>query len=147
VVAESVHTEIVKKVSDIYEWLDSQVLEAGRLGGRCDACGRCCDFAMFGHRLFVSSPEMLHFTASHAGDLRAIIDGICPYNVDGKCLTYSTRFAGCRIFCCGGDADLQSMLTEAALEKFKGLCLEYEMPYRYTDLASALNCAGSDTCR
>ena len=52
---------------------------------------------------------------------------------------YEYRFVGCRIFCCKADADFQSCLTEDVLEKLKSLCIEFEIPYVYRDLASALN--------
>jgi len=63
----------------------------------------------------------------------------CPYNIGGRCTVYEYRFAGCRIFCCNGDADFQSRLSESALKKLKSVCTEFQIPYRYTDLASALN--------
>jgi hypothetical protein len=142
-----VRAEIVRRVGEIYEWIDARLSGAGRRAGMCSVCGKCCDFAAFGHRLFITSPELLHFTASSTDGIRIMGGGRCPYNVGGKCETYATRFAGCRIFCCGGDAEFQSTLTEAAIEKFKGLCLEYDLPYRYMDLVCALNSAASDTCR
>jgi hypothetical protein len=64
--------------------------------------------------------------------------GRCSYQVDGKCTVYKYRFAGCRIFCCKGDADFQSELTEAAVKKFKALCEKFQIPYRYVDLPTAL---------
>lgn len=63
----------------------------------------------------------------------------CPYNNDSKCTIYEYRFSGCRIFCCRGDADFQSNLSEAVLEKLKSICEEFQLPYRYTDLAAGLN--------
>ena len=64
---------------------------------------------------------------------------LCPYNVDGRCTIYEYRFAGCRIFCCNGNADFQNGLSESALEKFKSLCNKYKIEYRYSELATALN--------
>jgi Fe-S-cluster containining protein len=62
----------------------------------------------------------------------------CPYNIKGKCTVYKFRFAGCRIFCCKGDADFQSRLSETALKKFKAICEQFQIPYRYLDLPTAL---------
>ena len=61
----------------------------------------------------------------------------CPYNIEGKCSVYEHRFSGCRIFSCKGDTDFQSRLSERALKKFKSLCTDLQIPYRYTDLATA----------
>jgi hypothetical protein len=74
-----------------------------------------------------------------AENMKVMPDSRCPYNVDGKCTIYTYRFAGCRIFSCKGDADFQSGLSESALKKFKSICTEFEIPYRYSDLESALN--------
>ena len=63
----------------------------------------------------------------------------CPYNRDGKCEVYEHRFAACRIFCCRADPDFQSTLSETTLEKLKSICTEFQVPYRYTGVAEALN--------
>jgi len=146
-VVAAVHGEIVKKVSEVYGWIDSQILESGRLAGKCAGCGKCCDFEAFGHKLFVTSAEVLHFSAAHGGALKEMTLGRCPYNIGGKCASYESRFAGCRIFSCTGDAGFQSGLTEEALKKFKSVCIEYNVPYRYMELASALNRRETGICR
>jgi hypothetical protein len=71
-------------------------------------------------------------------NIKPITGGKCPYNVEGKCTIYEYRFAGCRIFCCKADKNFQSSLSEASLEKFKFLCEEFDVPYRYNDLPTAL---------
>jgi hypothetical protein len=63
----------------------------------------------------------------------------CPYNVDGRCTVYEYRFAGCRIFCCKGDADFQGALSESAVNKFKSICTDFHVPYQYADLPNVLS--------
>ncbi len=129
-----------REVAEIYNWIDQQLCINGELAGRCDACGKCCDFGAFEHRLFVTVPELMYLAANlDTENLKPMPTSRCPYNISGKCAVYEYRFAGCRIFCCKADADFQSSLSESALEKLKAICLEFEVPYRYTDLASALN--------
>lgn len=136
---EKVDSRAVEQVRRVYQWLDTQIREQAA-GPACQACGNCCDFEAFDHRLFLTPPELMHLAANLAGEkLRAMPTGRCPYNIAGKCTIYDHRFAGCRIFACKGDADLQSRLSESALEKFKSICTDFQIPYRYTDLASALN--------
>ena len=60
--------QVVKRVAEIYNWLDSQRNGQADLSGECETCGKCCDLAQFGHRLFVSTPEMLYLTASLDGE-------------------------------------------------------------------------------
>ena len=148
-----IDNRLLKRVAEIYDWLDAQVRRCSDLAGVCKSCGNCCDFGDFDHRLFVTPPELMYFTANlGAEDVKGsrfagrrkmgpkpMPTGQCPYNVGGKCRVYEYRFAGCRIFCCNADADFQSELSESVLEKLKALCVEFRVPYRYTALADALN--------
>ena len=145
VAEREVNSQVLERVVRVYEWLDVQLRQAspqgaGDLAGACDICGKCCDFDSFGHRLFVTSPELIYLTANLRGDkLRPMTTARCPYNIADKCTVYEHRFAGCRIFCCKGDKDFQSGLSESALKEFKSICTEFGVPYRYADLATALN--------
>ena len=135
-----IDNRLLKRVAEIYNWLDVQVRRCGDLAGVCKSCGNCCDFDGFDHRLFVTPPELMYLTASQGADsVKPMSTSRCPYNVGGKCGIYEYRFAGCRIFCCNADADLQSELSESVLEKLKAICTEFRVPYRYTALADALN--------
>jgi hypothetical protein len=131
---------LLKKVAGLYKWLELQTQRNGDLAEVCKACGNCCDFDGFDHRLFITPPELMYL-AANLGDasIRPMPTDRCPYNVDGKCGVYKYRFAGCRIFCCDADAGFQSILSESALEKLKSICTEFQIPYRYTDLAASLN--------
>ena len=166
------HAQILKRVAEVYNWLNRQILNNIDLAGQCDACGKCCNFGTssagtgqrFDHRLFITTPELMYLTANlgaeninppHVRRIKPMpttrsstlstmlktstLTTRCPYNNDGKCTIYEYRFVGCRIFCCRADADFQSKLSESALKKLKSICTEFELPYRYTDLASALN--------
>jgi len=132
--------QLLEKVAEIYEWLEKQVNAADSTAGKCRSCGDCCDFEGFDHRLFVTRPELIYLEANlGAENIKPMPDGRCPYNIDGKCTIYEYRFAGCRIFCCNADADFQSRLSEEVLKKLKSICVEFNIPYRYTDLAAGLN--------
>lgn len=138
---------VIEEVAVLYDWIDRQLQQNPDRAGRCRACGACCDFGTYDHRLFVTPPELIHLTAGLKVErLRPMPSGRCPYQQDGKCSIHEHRFAGCRIFCCGGDANFQSELSEAALKRLKALCETLEVPYRYQDLAAALNspAVGSD---
>ena len=147
-------------MQDIYDWLDEQLKNKSP---DCDACGKCCDFDSFGHRLFVTTPEIMFFADKLGpGNIKKMTTGRCRYRAvapdgetspastrlseagpkggaKGRCTVYPYRFAGCRIFSCKGNPDFQSDLTEEVIKKFKSLCDEFDVPYRYLDLPSALN--------
>ena len=147
---------LLQKVAEIYNWLDTQIRDNNKLTDQCNSCGKCCDFASpapvldqglapaaeqgFDHRLFVTPPELMYLTANlGAENIKSMPTNRCPYNIDGKCTVYEYRFASCRIFYCKADVDFQGELSESALEKLKSLCTEFQIPYHYTDLATALN--------
>lgn len=131
--------EIVGRVEAIYKWLDEQIAVPQGSVGKCEACGKCCDFEAFGHRLFVTTSEMIYFRDKIGSkNIRKMTKGRCGYQDGGKCTVYNFRFSGCRIFCCKGDSRFQSELTEAVIKKFKALCDEFNIPYRYGDLPTAL---------
>jgi len=110
------------------------------MAGACRSCGDCCDFDEFDHRLFITPPEFMYLAANlGAENIKPMLSSECPYNIDGKCSVYEYRFSGCRIFCCNGDADFQSRLSEEVLQKLKSICTEFRIPYRYADLAVALS--------
>ncbi len=139
------NNRLLEKVAEIYTWLNAQIRDNNLLTGQCKACGKCCDFDKFDHHLFVTPPELMYLTTGQqaaslgAENIKSMPSSRCPYNIDCKCTVYEYRFAACRTFCCDGDADFQSELSESALKKLKSLCTEFQIPYRYTGLADALN--------
>ncbi len=140
VAGHGTNNQLLERVAEIYNRLDLQTRRYSDLAGQCSACGNCCDFAQFDHRLFVTTPELMYLAANLAAEnIKAMPTSRCPYNIDGKCSIYEYRFAGCRIFCCKASPDFQSRLTESVLKKFKSLCTKFRIPYRYTDLPTALS--------
>jgi hypothetical protein len=130
---------LVAAVAALYEWLDEQLRQNAARAGRCAACGACCDFAAYDHRLFVTPPELIFLAARlNAAKLEPMLSGRCPYQQDGRCTVHEHRFAGCRIFCCHGAAGFQNDLNETVLRRLKALGEEFRVPYRYQDLATAL---------
>jgi Fe-S-cluster containining protein len=133
------NSPVCEKVAEIYNWLDNRIQE-NNLEGRCKACGSCCDFEHFGHLLFITTPELVFLRENLEPEkIRKMPANICPYNEKGKCTIYPLRFAGCRIFFCEGDVDFQSELSESVISRFKSLCTEFDIPYIYSDLRTALN--------
>jgi Fe-S-cluster containining protein len=142
------HRRVVAEVERLYGWLDSQLKRDLRRAGSCAACGACCDFAEYGHRLFVTPPELMYLaTKLDVAQRKPMPGGRCPYQQDSLCTVHEYRFATCRIFCCKGDADFQSGLSEAALKRLKAICERLEVAYRYQDLPTALAAFVTDTCR
>ncbi len=132
--------KIAEQVRKIYDSIETEIAEYPEKVGRCDACGKCCDFAGFEHKLYVTTPEIISFLQNtDRSALKSMESDVCPFNQQGKCSVYKNRFAGCRIFSCKGDKDFQSDLTEKNLTELKAICNQYTLPYEYTDLKTAIN--------
>ncbi len=128
--------KVEKAVKSLYEQLDEQAAD----DSICKACGKCCDFERYGHRLFITTPELVYFQRCVEPDKRIPMEyDVCPYMSKGKCTVHQHRFAGCRIFFCGADSAKQSELSEKAVRQFKEICKENDLPYEYIDLKEALN--------
>lgn len=125
--------------------------------------GKCCRFGQYGHRLFVTALEVVHYLAtpeeSNAASQVNALPGIqlpvipagredaCPHAFEGRCHARRRRPLGCRIFFCDPSArHWQGPLTETLLARLKVMHRELNVPYFYTDwmhvlraLASAIN--------
>ena len=142
------HRRLLEGIAAIYDWIEARREQDFTHAGRCKACGACCDFRAYDHRLFVTPLELAYLAAKLGGqELRPMPTGRCPYQQGTECTVHEHRFAGCRIFCCDGDPEFQNELSEEALRRFKALCEEFQVPYRYQDLAAALAGLNSGTCR
>lgn len=131
--------QIIARVSEIYNWIEAQQFAKSEIAGQCVACGKCCDFESYDHRLYVTTPEIIYFAEKFGiANIKLMVGGRCCYQVENKCSVYAHRFSGCRIFCCKGDTSFQSELTEVVIKKFKALCAELQIPYRYLELPAAL---------
>jgi hypothetical protein len=138
---------LVEEVAALYDWIETRLAQEPDRAGRCNACGACCDFPAYDHRLFVTPPELIYLAARLNVDrLSPMPAGRCPYQQDNRCTIHEHRFAACRIFCCNGDASFQGDLSEAVLTRLRSLCEQFQVPYRYQDLPTALGTAMID-CR
>jgi Fe-S-cluster containining protein len=130
---------IIAEVADLYAWIDSHLRQNPAGEGSCTACGACCDFPAYDHRLFVTPPELMYLAAKlDAAALKPMPGGQCPYQLGRDCTVHEHRFAACRTFCCKGDPAFQSELSEAAVKRLKTICERFNIPYRYQDLSTAL---------
>jgi len=131
---------MLERVAEVYKWLELQISSVGGMAGDCRSCGDCCDFEGFDHRLFVTLPELVYLEANLGAEgIKPMPSSRCPYNINDRCTVYEYRFSGCRIFCCNGNVDFQSWLSEETLKRLRSICTEFQIPYHYTELAAALN--------
>jgi len=133
------HRRLIAEVADLYEWIDGQLRQNPAGAGQCSACGACCDFPVYDHRLYVTPPELVYLAAKlDTAALKPMPLGRCPYQQGQRCAVHEHRFTACRIFCCKGDSSFQSELSEATVRGLKAMCERLEIPYHYQDLSAAL---------
>ncbi len=115
----------------IYERLSTQ-------GNQCENCGSCCHFKAYGHKLYVTTVEVLFFLRHINNDNNWLLDNLsplkCPAGCADGCREYDHRPAGCRIFYCQSISnDYQYELTEQVLRNLRQLHNELDAPYLYAD--------------
>lgn len=82
----------------LYQRLDAELAPFRR---RCDATGRCCNFAATGHMLFVTRLEAAEMARAGAEpDAAQAAAGRCPYLRGTQCGIREHRALGCRIYYC-----------------------------------------------
>lgn len=142
--------EVLSDVQVVYDDIERLIAEAA---WSCRACGSCCHFAEFGHRLFITTPEIIYFLsalrdgrvdrAQAAAAIAAMGDAMegrfCPLQAGRSCTVRSARPAGCRMFFCDpGDIEKSCQAYEIAHSRLKAICESRSVPYAYVEWTTAL---------
>jgi len=127
--------EIAASVRKVYDWIDTQI---EMLSPVCSACGKCCLFDEFGHKLFITSVEIICLNTILDGNIPPAAAGRCPFQNKNLCSIRKHRFAACRIFFCSLDEDAMSRIYEQSLKMLKQITLQYNIAYQYLELTEAL---------
>ena len=126
------HTELEKRVREIYAEADAAVAQAGP---RCDASGRCCRFREDGHTLFISTLEDEVLLESAPPFEPQTNGDFCPFQVDNLCTAREPRPLGCRVyFCDPAYQELGQQISEAGVRRLKQLADELGLGWRYAPL-------------
>jgi Fe-S-cluster containining protein len=126
----------------------------------CKASGRCCKFEHYGHRLYVTAAEIIHFqqalvnknSNSNARDSNGSAASVslpqffaqvkpegCPYQIDGMCTARQARPLGCRIYFCDENAQhWQNDVYEKYHARLTALHDSFGIPYQYMEWRIAL---------
>lgn len=113
---------------------------------RCVASGECCRFDAYGHRLYVTTLELIVFTnqlAIHPAPAPALLpvlaSGACQFQMDGLCGAHTIRPFGCRMFYCDPTTTAwQQDAYEAFHAELKALHERFDVPYFYVEWRDAL---------
>lgn len=152
--------DLVGRVRDFYADVDREVASRGPT---CWNRGACCRFGEYGHRLYVTTLELVYYLAQGGFDEIAPAESgtrpesdralpvlstiqeetmaadTCPHAHDGICHARDRRPMSCRLFFCDPDArDWQNPLSEALLARLRAMHDEMSVPYVYVDWMAAL---------
>jgi Fe-S-cluster containining protein len=128
---------IRQRVAEIYASADRAVAAAGP---RCDASGRCCRFAEYGHTLFVSELEAAVLLDSAPAYEGPVSPDFCPFQKDNLCTAREPRPLGCRVYFCDPNyQETGNAITEVHLRMLKELADVLGTPWRYAPLHVFLN--------
>jgi Fe-S-cluster containining protein len=106
----------------------------------CRNRGECCHFSTYGHKLYVTSIELIHFVRHALPAWRKPErEPACPYQIEGLCAARSFRPLGCRIFFCDPDTrDWQGPEYERRLIELRQIGTDFVIDYRYIEWLSAI---------
>jgi len=132
--------DVREKVMRLYAAVDDAVASAGP---RCDASGRCCHFAEYGHTLFLSHFEAELLLEAAPPYIKPVSADGCPFQVGGLCTAREVRPLGCRIYFCDPAYEPRMVeITERALARLKRIADKHATGWRYAPLHIFLNEAG-----
>lgn len=129
--------DLAGRMAEFYTDVDKAIAAHGPV---CRNRGRCCEFDGYGHKLYVTTVELVYFVRGSRRQWRQPADGrSCPYQIDRRCIAREHRPLGCRIFFCDPDARAwQGPEYERRLGELKRIGVEFGIEYRYVDWLSAL---------
>jgi Fe-S-cluster containining protein len=139
--------EIAGAIQSVYA--DAADAIASR-GPACWASGRCCNFELHGHRLYVTGLEAAHCIANlppiaatrpennPEPRLRlTVLDaaarrGGCPFQAANLCAVHAIKPLGCRVYFCDRSAqDWQMELSERLIGRVRAIHDQFGIVYRY----------------
>ncbi len=118
-------------IQTIYQKVDEAVKQAGP---KCEASGRCCRFAEYGHTLFLSQLEAEYLLAS-APPFSSVDPAVCPFQVESLCTAREPRPLGCRVYFCDPNYQEEGQrISEQGIRELKALADEHGLAWRYAPL-------------
>ena len=125
------------EVDAVYRAADAAVAAAGP---KCEASGRCCRFAEYGHTLFLSRFEADVLLATAPAYAAPVSRAGCPFQVGGLCTARDERPVGCRVYFCDESyTETGNAITEAAVAALKAVADRHGTGWQYAPLHVFLN--------
>lgn len=116
-------------------------------GPRCWSTGRCCNFAEWGHRLYVTGLEAAYAVTrlppgmplDQSSLSAAESRGDCPFLQMKLCGIHTIKPMGCRVYFCDRDVqEWQHGVSERAVDMIRRIHDELDLQYRYGEWRAIL---------
>lgn len=128
--------EALAALEGLYSDVDA---ELAAIGQACRACGICCHFDRYGHRLYVTTLELAFLVSRGPALPTAATVGRCPYQRDSACTARAYRSLGCRVFSClPANQTAERDLYDSFHRRIRDLHRRFGLPYYYVDLTESL---------
>lgn len=133
---------LAASVRTIYRGADAAIATRQPI---CRQCARCCQFASYGHNLFVSTAEVaLFLRETNLTRIDHPIAGRCPFlrTDPGRCAARRARPLGCRLYYCDKSAQWwQQDLYNQLHHRLQDLHQASAVPYYYAEWLMVLRAA------
>jgi len=134
---ERMSKEMQLQVLELYREVDAEVRAAGPV---CVASGRCCRFAEYGHRLYISNLEAEVLFAAAPPYATPVTAEFCPFQKEKLCTAREPRPLACRVYYCDpAYQETGNQITEKYLARLRELAAAHGVAWRYAPLHDFLN--------
>ncbi len=123
------------RLGDLYRRLEEAAPSAA-----CRACGACCHFEAYGHRLFATRLETLYLVERSGPPRHPFDEDSCGYQEGQSCAAREGRVLGCRTFFCPDAGADRRGLHESALDEIRLITEEFGLPWDYMPLQENVAC-------
>lgn len=131
--AAAIPTPAFVELRELYARLSAELAPFRR---HCDARGICCNFAAYGHRLYVTTLEAAEMAnAAVPADRALAAAGTCPFLKGNLCGVREYRALGCRMYFCDTTYDEQrNELYEKFLREIRVIEARHGIEPLYTQV-------------
>jgi len=131
----------------VLQMYDSIEAEINKRRPICDISGRCCNFDVYGHKMFITTIELGVFVGRYLTDAKPERDPwngkSCPFQIGKMCGVHAIRPMGCRLFFCDPTSNQwQNEQYERFHAELQNLHTRLHIPYLYLEWRSALSMLG-----
>ncbi len=118
------------ELAEVYRRVDAECVQSD-----CRACGRCCHFETFGHRVYLTWIEALYLQRICGAAPGAFGPDSCGYQDGVLCRAREGRALACRVFFCRGEEEAGAEMYERFLDEIRRISDRHGLRWDYKPIA------------